>query len=448
MSPPVSFVTTSDGIRIAYCTHGDGPPLVFIRGWIGHLELHWSDPAFRSYFEALAGAYRVIRYDVRGNGLSQREVPSIDLEALLLDLEAVMDGLGLTDVTLYGATYGGPIAVVYAARHPKRVARLILDGTYARGGEISSLERQKAIIANIRAYPDFALQQQLSHFTHPEPEQALFRRMPASEFLSREVAIQLYSLSFKIDVSALLPEVSHPTLVLHRRGSHAIPFRLGRELASLLPDARLIPLEGTAHLSWEGDAAAALAAIGEFLGVELRLAPTAGAAIVQPPLTVLFTDMEGSTALTRRLGDVKAQELLRTHNTAVRQGLQAHAGREIKHTGDGIMASFTSPSRAIECAVSIQRAVAAYTEQHPEMPLQVRVGLNVGEPVAEEEDLFGTAVQLARRICDEAEGGQILVSDVVRQLVAGKGFQLAVRDEVVLKGFEDPVLLHEVRWRV
>ncbi|OGO49894.1 MAG: hypothetical protein A2148_09385 [Chloroflexi bacterium RBG_16_68_14] len=159
--------------------------------------------------------------------------------------------------------------------------------------------------------------------------------------------------------------------------------------------------------------------------------------------------MESSTALTRRLGDAKAQELVRAHNTIVRNALKAHGGSEIKHTGDGIMASFPSASGALECAVQIQRAVAARgVGAHGHAPLlQIHIGLNAGEPVAEEADLFGTAVQLARRICDQAGGGQILVSNVVRELAAGKRFMFSDRGEFVPKGFDDAVRLYEVRWR-
>jgi class 3 adenylate cyclase len=448
MDVPIRFIATRDGVRIAYCAHGDGPPLVFVRGWTSHLELLWSDPAFRSYFEALAQHYRVIRYDARGNGLSERELPKIDLEGLVLDLEAVVGELALSNVTLYGATFGGPIAVAYVARHPERIARLILDGTYARGGEITSPDRQAALIANLRAYPDVALRQMVSYFSHPEPEQSPYRRAAIGEYASPRLLAHLYTLCYRIDVSGLLPQIRVPTLVLHRRGSHAIPFRLGRELASLLPNARFAPLDGTAHNSWEGDAALALATIGDFLGVRLALAPAADAETAQLPLTILFTDIGGSTAVTQRLGDAKAQELLRLHNAIVRDGLRACGGREIKHTGDGIMASFPSASRAIECSVAIQQGVAAHVEQHEEAPLQVRIGLNAGEPVVEEEDLFGSAVQLAARVCDRAEPGEILVSDVVRQLAAGKGFLFSDRGDVALRGFEDPVRLYEVRWEV
>jgi class 3 adenylate cyclase len=162
---------------------------------------------------------------------------------------------------------------------------------------------------------------------------------------------------------------------------------------------------------------------------------------------IMFTDLEGSTALTQRLGDAKAMELLRAHNAIIRDTLAATGGREVKHTGDGIMASFLSVSTAVECAIAIQEAFAAYNAQRPNATLGVRVGLSAGEPVAEDEDLFGTAVQLAARVCDKAEPRQILASNVVQELAAGKGFTFADNGEAMFKGFDKPVRLHEVRWR-
>ena len=162
------------------------------------------------------------------------------------------------------------------------------------------------------------------------------------------------------------------------------------------------------------------------------------------PLTVMFTDIEGSTLLTQRLGDEAAQRLLREHNETVRGALDSYNGREIKHTGDGIMASFFSASRALGCALHIQYKLAARNAANPEDAVRVRIGLNAGEPIAEGNDLFGTSVQLARRICDRAEPGQVLVSDVVRQLVAGKGFSFEQLNEGTLKGFDEPFALFKV----
>jgi adenylate cyclase len=208
-----------------------------------------------------------------------------------------------------------------------------------------------------------------------------------------------------------------------------------------IPGAQAALLSGERRnylLDWKDYADVVLPFLGD-VEAEAQAAATDARAVV----SILFTDLVSSTALTQRLGDAKAQELVRAHNTIVREALSAQSGTEIKHTGDGIMASFPTASGALECAVSIQRNVA----QRNEADLAVHVGLNAGEPVAEESDLFGTSVQLARRICDHASSGQILVSNVVRELSAGKGYLFGDIGEVVPKGFEEPVRLYEVRWR-
>jgi class 3 adenylate cyclase len=205
-------------------------------------------------------------------------------------------------------------------------------------------------------------------------------------------------------------------------------------------------LEGNSPFAYVGDMEAVLEAFDEFLG-EGEEAPVAAEAPEAGAFrTVLFTDVEGSTALTQRLGDAKAREVLREHERMVREALRSHGGSELKTMGDGFMASFSSATRALECAIAMQRAFAAHNESAEE-PILVRVGMNAGEPIAEEEDLFGTAVIRAARIAGEAKGGEILVSNVVRELAEGKQFLFADRGEVALKGFDEPVRLYEVRWR-
>jgi class 3 adenylate cyclase len=222
-------------------------------------------------------------------------------------------------------------------------------------------------------------------------------------------------------------------------------------MAALIPDARLVLLEGVSPVPGLGDLDAVLAAVGDFLGCEFARPRQDAPSTVS---TILFTDIEGSTALTERLGDAKARDVLREHERIVREALAAHGGSEIKTMGDGFMASFGSATKALECAVAIQKAFEATNQQtdKPANQLRVRIGLNAGEPVAEEgpdgrSDLFGTAVNMAARIAGQAQGGEILVSDVVRQLVAGKGFVFEDRGEHALKGFEEPVRVYEVRWQ-
>jgi class 3 adenylate cyclase len=221
---------------------------------------------------------------------------------------------------------------------------------------------------------------------------------------------------------------------------------VAKRLASGIPDARLALFEGASLYPWYGDEDAVLAAINEFLGDGEPAPAGAEQHAAGGFCTILFTDVEGSTALTERLGDAKAREVLRNHERIVREALRAHGGAEVKAMGDGFMASFSSATRALECAIAMQRAFAVHDDEHPETPIRVRIGLNAGEPIAEDEDLFGTAVIMAARIAAQAQGEEILASDVVRQLVAGKGFLFADRGETVLRGFEDPVRLYELRW--
>jgi len=453
MEQQIRFCKTSDGVRIAYATVGKGPPLVFVPGWISHLELDWQAPPMRRFWEAYASHFTLVRMDKRGTGLSDRNVGDYSLDARVRDIEAVVDYLKLRRFALFGMSEGGPTCIAYAVRHPRRVTRMVLYGAWARGeGIVGSADLRDGVMSVVKA--EWGLGSKLlsdlflGQDAPPAAAQffATYQRMGANP----EDALAMADALVAIDVRELLPAVKVATLVVHARDDRATPIELGREIAAGIPHARFVSVPGP-HVSWydEGLTRELLQVELSFLleGTEPNQVAVAGVDKATGGLaTILFTDMEGSTTLTQRLGDAKAQEVLRTHNTIVRDALKAHGGSEIKHTGDGIMASFPSASRALECAIAIQRAVAAQVEEHPEMPLRVRIGLNAGEPVVEDQDLFGTAVQLAARICAHAEPGQIVVPTVVRELAAGKGFLLADLGEAALRGFEDPVRLYEVRW--
>jgi class 3 adenylate cyclase len=252
------------------------------------------------------------------------------------------------------------------------------------------------------------------------------------------------------EVSDMLGKVESPTLVMQPGRAPYPSVDVARGLASGIPNARLVVLEGAPILPWVGDMEAAVTVMDEFLTegeeAEAVAEPTEPSAF----RTVLFTDVEGSTALTQRLGDAKAREVLREHERVVREALKSHGGSEFKTMGDGFMTSFSSATKALECAIAMQRAFAEHNESAEE-PIRVRIGLNAGEPIAEDDpdgrsDLHGTAVNLAARIAAEAKGGEILASNVVRELVAGKEFLFADRGEATLKGFDEPVRLYEVRW--
>jgi class 3 adenylate cyclase len=448
MEPRIQYAQTADGVSIAFWTLGEGIPFVYMPSTFTHIELEWQIAETRRWYERLAKKTKLIRYDGRGRGLSERDVTDYSLDALMLDLEAVVDHLGLERFALFGSTQWGPAAIAYAARHPERVSHLVLWQSFARGSDYLRSPQVRAIRALLdKDWETYT--ETLAHVAFGWSAGEHARRFAARyrESATQETAQAALAAATNFDVTDILSQVRTPTLVLHRRRARMPEVGLARTLASGIPEARLVVLEGESLGPYLGDTESVVAAIYEFLGqVEEAVAQVEPLA-KEDVHTILFTDMEGSTALTQRVGDAKAQEVVRTHNTITRDVLKAHGGSEIKHTGDGFMASFPMASWALECAIEIQRALAQHNESNPDMPVRVRMGLNSGEPVAEDEDLFGTAVQLAARIAAKAQASEILASDTVRGLVAGKGFFFSGRGETALPGFEDPVRLYEVRWR-
>ncbi len=450
MEPRIQYAKTRDGVSIAYSTLGEGMPLVYMPNhpW-SHTQVAWQTPVIRSELESLAEKRKVIGYDGRGSGLSEREVSEHSLDAQLLDLEGVVDHLGLERFALLGFANSGPTAIAYAARSPKRLSHLILFNAYARGADFLSIPQLRALLPLVET--DWEMfTETMAHAVMGWSADEPARRMAAflRECTTPRVARADAAMRETLDVTELLPQVSTPTLVIQHRQMPFPNIDIARSLASRIPNARLTVLEG----HYGADSETQARAIHEFLGEDEEAAtdaPTAGTVH-----TILFTDVEGSTALTQRLGDAKARDLLREHERIVREALKAHGGSEVKTMGDGFMTSFSSATKALECAIAIQRAFAKWnagrggsrTAPAPE-PIRVRIGLNAGEPIAEDEDLFGTAVNLAARICAHAEAGQILAPIVVRELAAGKQFLFADLGETALRGFEDPVRLFEVSWR-
>jgi class 3 adenylate cyclase/alpha-beta hydrolase superfamily lysophospholipase len=441
MEQQIRFCTTSDGVTIAYATVGDGPPVVYATGWPTHLELEWEAPSTRTFLEFLAEGCTLIRYDMRGTGLSDQDVDDFSLATLTRDLDAVVVHLGLSSFDLVSlGVLGGPIAMTFAAGHPESVTRLILSSAYIRGDKITTPERQRTMI-------EFAAQFGIPSLDIVDDSDVATKGMREAQrrlqtTASPEVQSSLLRTLFAADVSGLVDRLTMPTLVLHGRQDVAMPFSQGRELAARLPQARFVPFEGQSSAAWAWSSVL-VPEIRRFLELEVTAETETSAVTVH---TILFTDVEGSTALTQRLGDAKARDLMREHERMVREALKAHGGSEVKTLGDGFMASFSSATKALECAIAMQRAFAQHSESAEE-PIMVRIGLNAGEPIAEDEDLFGTAVNLAARICAHAEAGQILAPIVVRELAAGKQFMFANLGEAELRGFEDPVRLYELRWR-
>ena len=438
MEPLVQYCTTSDGVRIAYATAGEGPALVWLASSVvSHVQLEWRQPSLQRAYNSIIATRTLVRLDQRGIGLSDREVEDLSLDGQVRDVEAVIQMLALPSFALLGVESGGATAIAYAIRHPERVSHLVLMNPIWRFSDVAATPQGQAILELVRQdWEMFTESVGGLVFGYRRDEGRQYGDLVAAS-TTADVFLRGVEVMANVDLTELLPQVKAPTLVVHHTGIKYVTTAMMRDLAARVPNARLHVVAGAYADEAENLTQAIMGFLGESEDKTIDAGPSGPGAV----RTVLFTDITDSTALTQRLGDAKAQELVRAHNAIVREALAPHGGSEIKHTGDGIMASFPSASGVLECAVAIQRAVEASEG------LSVHIGLNAGEPVEEESDLFGTAVQLARRICDQAEGGEILASDVVRQLAAGKGFLFADRGEVALRGFEDPVRLYEVRWR-
>ncbi|MCI0783995.1 MAG: adenylate/guanylate cyclase domain-containing protein [Chloroflexi bacterium] len=446
--PSVKYATTSDGVGIAFAdTGGDGVPVVYMRGSpFTHVQLEWRETSFNFWFDHMFARRRLITFDCRGCGLSDRDVGEVSVEAFGRDIAAVADKLGLDSLALFAGQADGMAAISFAADNPERVSRLILRDTYADGARFFEIPQVKAFLSMMENDWDM-FTTTLAHYV------VGWGTLAATEYVEflRAVCTQEQALAFfqdyvmSADTSDDLPRITQPTLVLSHKNVAIPDFDTVRNLAARLPNAELVVLEGT----WgqPGDNSPVMeAALDRLLGdaptaIETEPAVPAIGSLV----TILFTDIEGSTALTQELGDAGARELFREHERITREALAAHGGSEVKTMGDGFMISFGSAVGALDCAIAIQRALA-------EGEVKVRIGLNAGEPIAEEEpdgrgDLFGTSVILAARIAAQAKGGEILASNVVRELVAGRGFLFSDQGERVLRGFEDPVRVYEVSWQ-
>ena len=448
MEPEIRFCTSADGTRIAYSTGGEpaGPALVLVKNHDRTQQFWWKYP--ESLADALASRAGLITFDQRGVGDSQRDVDDLAIPAQVADIATVVDQLGLESFDLIGQAQGGALAAAYTAEYPKRVGRLVLLRPYAMRTSDSPLQGLQDMVQSIRANWSFARRSMatLAFPNGPTDLQRSYSKM-LRDSLTPDIAARHLEALAEFDGETVLGNVQVPTLVLANVDAHARETASIRAIASLIPDARFLTYELGGRPQTE-DQRELLSMILSFLyGADADLPIAAAQGATGGFATILLTDMEGSTTLADRLGDNKAQEVRRAHNEIVRAALTANSGSEIKHTGDGIMASFATASSALDAAIAIQRGVAAHKEEQPDSPLGVYVGLNAGEPIAEDDDLFGTSINLAARICDHAEAGQILAANVVRELAAGKDFMFSDLGETELRGFEDPVKLWELRWQ-
>ena len=437
MPPPVRYARSGE-LNIAYQVVGDGPTdLLMIPGWFSHLALDWEEPTWVRWCERLASFARVIRFDKRGTGMSDRPpgVPTPDER--MADARAVMDAAGLTSAHVLGWSEGGPLGILLTVAHPERVRSLVLYGTqatfrrrddYPFGDSEEENEEWYAELESSWGTVDYAL------LTHPDADPVFARRraLYMQSAASPAAAVALAKSNALIDTRELLPSIRVPTLVLNRRDDPVGPEPTGRYLAERIPGARFIALEGDEHLPWLEDAEAFCAEIEHFV---TGIRP----AVREPGVVraILLCDLEGSTKLARTLGDERWTDLLTAYGDAADRAVHTHGGRLVDRTGDGLMAAFEGPVNAVRAAQRIQAAAE-------ELGVRARAGVHMGEVVERAGALRGIAVHLAARVMASAGGGETLVSETVKDIVAGSALRFQDRGTHHLKGIEEPRRLFAV----
>jgi pimeloyl-ACP methyl ester carboxylesterase len=438
--PPETRYAKSGNVNIAYQVVGDGPlDLVFVLGWVSHLDYIWEESGYARFLRRLASFSRLILFDKRGTGLSDRGVELPTLEQRMDDVRAVMDAVGAERAALAGMSEGGPMCALFAATYPERTSALIMIGSYARRlwapdyQWATTAEEHEAFLQVIEQgwggpvglamrAPSLADDEWFRKWW------ATYLRMSASP----GAALALTAMNAEIDVRNVLPVVSVPTLIIHRSGDRAIPVESGRHLATHIPGARLAELPGDDHLPFVGDQDVILDEIEEFL-TGMRH----GGDLDTVLATVLFTDIVGSTERAIQEGDRRWRELLEAHHALVRQELGRFRGREVNTMGDGFLATFDGPARAIRCASAIATGLQR-------LGLQIRAGVHTGECQLVGDQVGGIAVHTGARIAALAGPGEVLVSSTVKDLVAGSGLQFEDRGMHRLKGIADEWRLYRV----
>jgi pimeloyl-ACP methyl ester carboxylesterase/class 3 adenylate cyclase len=432
MNVPETRYAKSGDCHIAYQVVGEGSlDVVFIPGFVSHLEHAWDEPRFAHFYRRLASFSRLILFDKRGTGMSDpvpiQQLPT--LEQRMDDVRAVMDAAGSQRAALVGVSEGGPLNLLFAATHPDRTVAMVIIGSFAR----------------IAWAPDFAFG------TKPDVWRALLERMEQgwgqgvllsafAQSLSTNVAARdwwarfqrqaaspgaagaLMRMIYEIDTRAILPAIRVPTLILHRTEDRMVPVEHARYLSRHIAGARYVEVPGADHFFFTGDADAYLDQIEEFLTGERH----AGASD-RVLATVLFADIAGSTERATQLGDSRWHELLDSFYSIARRQLERFRGREIDTAGDGFFAAFDGPARAIRCAAAIGSGVRL-------LGLEVRAGVHTGECEVMGAKIGGIAVHIGARVAGQAEPGEVLVSGTVKDLVAGSGILFRDRGAHVLKG--------------
>ncbi|GAF78085.1 unnamed protein product, partial [marine sediment metagenome] len=400
--------------------------LVFIPGFVSHLECGWEQPTYTRFFQRLASFSRLIMFDKRGTGLSDRvsvtELPT--LEQRMDDVRAVMDAVGSERAALFGISEGSPMSALFAATYPERTSAIVLYGSFMGFTGLRPTDEQLQVFLN-------AIEQSwgqgigLPIFAPSRADDQLFKQWWARYqrlAASPGAAVALFQMNFEIDIRHVLPAVRVPTLVLHQTGDRAVPVDHGRYMAQEIPGARYVELPGANHWPWFGESDAVLDEVQEFL-TGVRPGPEPDRVLA----TVLFTDIVGSTERAAELGDRRWRDLLDSYYALARRELGRFRGREVKTTGDGFLATFDGPARGIRCACAVSDSVGP-------LGIAIRSGLHTGECEVMGDDVGGIAVHIGARVAAEAAAGEVLVSSTVKDLVAGSGLRFEDRGARALKG--------------
>jgi pimeloyl-ACP methyl ester carboxylesterase len=431
---PETRYARSGKVSVAYQVVGEGPPdLVFVPGVISNVEYAWRQPALAAWFRSLASFARVIWFDKRGTGVSDRVTDVPTLETRMDDVRAVMEEAGSRQAVLLGVSEGGPMSILFAATYPERASALILWGSDVKGVRTDDYSWAPSFDEAMRAVEDAAERWGTRDYCDQVLRTAAptvagdedFGRWWASYMrlgASPASAAALLRMNMEIDVRRVLPAIRVPTLVLHRTDDRLVDVQNSRYIAERIPRARLVELPGPDHFAWIGDTERVLAEIKAFL------AAARGAVEFDRRLaTVLFTDIVGSTEKAAELGDRRWTELVAAHHERVRTELARFRGEELDTAGDGFFASFDGPARAIRCACAIAESVR-------ELGIEVRAGLHTGECEVMDGKVGGIAVHIGARVAAEAGPGEVLVSSTVKDLVAGSGIEFRDRGGAELKG--------------
>jgi class 3 adenylate cyclase len=440
--PLFQYVRRSDGRRVAYQVVGAGDlDLVFLLGWPTHLGLMWENPSFAGFLRKLSSFSRLILFDRVGGGLSDRGGGGGLFEDEMDDARAVLAAVGSERAALFGCHSGGRLALLMAATYPDQVSAVVTFGSHPatlRDDDYpwgSTVEEHEGLLTMIRDGETFEVDMLLgmvgpSEVADPSVRH-WFRMFALSGATLAEQYEEIRSLG-PVDIRGLLGSVQAPVLVLHRGGDRAADVNASRYMAERIPGARFVELPGEDHFPFFGDQDRVIAETQEFL--------TGATPVVEPDrvlATVLFSDIVDSTRLAAELGDRRWHRVLVDHQQAVRRQLDRFRGHEIKTTGDGFLATFDGPARAIRAADALRAGLR-------ELDLEVRVGLHTGECELLDEDIGGIAVHIAARVLGRAEAGEILCSRTVKDLVAGSGFSFADRGSHSLKGIPDDWQLYAV----